>query len=128
MADAHLNGEKARFIAVVPNSENKFYRARNGEFGLQEAWTVAKYVRQAIEEDKDSAEKRLIVPIVDVPGQAFGYHEELFGIYLACAASVEAFSCSCSTKWAPNCYMCCRKSNFRGISGTRYARKPYYFA
>lgn len=92
VADAHLNGEKARFIAVVPNSESKFYRARNGEFGLQEAWTVAKYVRQAIEEDKDSADKRLIVPIVDVPGQAFGYHEELFGIYLACAASVEAYA------------------------------------
>nr|WP_255731249.1 biotin-independent malonate decarboxylase subunit beta [Solibacillus sp. MA9] len=92
VADALLNGEKARFIAVVPNSESKFYRARNGEFGLQEAWTVAKYVRQAIEEDKDSTNKRLIVPIVDVPGQAFGYHEELFGIYLACAASVEAYA------------------------------------
>ena len=92
VADAELNGEKARFIAVVPNSESKFYRARNGEFGLQEAWTVAKYVRQAIEEDAFAEEKRLIVPIVDVPGQAFGYHEELFGIYLACSASVEAYA------------------------------------
>ncbi|MEK4424844.1 biotin-independent malonate decarboxylase subunit beta [Solibacillus sp. FSL K6-1523] len=92
VADAELNGKKARFIAVVPNSESKFYRARNGEFGLQEAWTVAKYVRQAIEEDALADEKRLIVPIVDVPGQAFGYHEELFGIYLACSASVEAYA------------------------------------
>lgn len=92
VADAELNGEKARFIAIVPNSESKFYRARNGEFGLQEAWAVAKYVRQAIEEDATAKEKRLIVPIVDVPGQAFGYHEELFGIYLACSASIEAYA------------------------------------
>lgn len=92
VADAPLNGEMARFIAVVPDENNPFYRARNGEFGLLEAWTVAKYVREAIEADKDQSSKRLIVPIVDVPGQAFGYHEELFGIYLACSSSVEAYA------------------------------------
>jgi len=32
------------------------------------------------------------VPIVDVPSQAFGYHEELFGIYLACSAAVNAYA------------------------------------
>ncbi|MER2107255.1 MAG: biotin-independent malonate decarboxylase subunit beta [Solibacillus sp.] len=92
VADAPLGNKTARFIAVVPNEANPFYRARNGEFGLLEAWTVAKYVREAIQEDADADEKRIIVPIVDVPGQAFGYHEELFGIYLACAASVEAYA------------------------------------
>ncbi|PIC77612.1 biotin-independent malonate decarboxylase subunit beta [Sporosarcina sp. P19] len=92
VADKEQDGKKVRYIAVVPNDESKFYRARNGEFGLEEAWTVAKYVREAIEEDADLDEKRVIVPIVDVPGQAFGYHEELFGIYLACAASVEAYA------------------------------------
>ncbi|PIC80748.1 biotin-independent malonate decarboxylase subunit beta [Sporosarcina sp. P18a] len=92
VADKEQDGRKVRYIAVVPNEESKFYRARNGEFGLEEAWTVAKYVREAIEEDAEMDEKRVIVPIVDVPGQAFGYHEELFGIYLACAASVEAYA------------------------------------
>lgn len=92
VADKEHDGKKVRYIAVVPNEESKFYRARNGEFGLEEAWTVAKYVREATEEDAGLDEKRVIVPIVDVPGQAFGYHEELFGIYLACAASVEAYA------------------------------------
>lgn len=92
VADKEQDGKKFRYIAVVPDEGNKFYRARHGEFGLVEAWTVAKYVREAVEEDAGSKEKRVIVPIVDVPGQAFGYHEELFGIYLACSASVEAYA------------------------------------
>ncbi|MDN4494363.1 biotin-independent malonate decarboxylase subunit beta [Ureibacillus aquaedulcis] len=92
VADTVISGVKARLIAVVPNPENIYYRARNGEVGLLEGWTIAKYVRQAIEEDKNSTEKRLIIPIVDVPSQAFGYHEELFGIYLACSAAVDAYA------------------------------------
>ena len=92
VADSFINGIKARFIVVVPNKENKYYRARNGEVGLLEGWAIAKYVREAIEEDATSNEKRLIVPIVDVPSQAFGYHEELFGIYLSCSAAVDAYA------------------------------------
>ncbi|MFJ8236524.1 biotin-independent malonate decarboxylase subunit beta [Ureibacillus sp. NPDC094379] len=92
VADSFINGIKARVIAVVPNPENKYYRARNGEVGLLEGWAIAKYVREVIEEDAALNEKRLIVPIVDVPSQAFGYHEELFGIYLSCSAAVDAYS------------------------------------
>lgn len=92
VADKEQDGRKIRYIAVVPNEKSKFYRARKGEFGLEEAWTVAKYVREAIEEDAELEDKRIIVPIVDVPGQAFGYHEELFGIYLACSASIDAYA------------------------------------
>lgn len=92
VADKEQDGKKIRYIAVVPNEKSNFYRARNGEFGLEEAWTVAKYVREAIEEDAELEDKRVIVPIVDVPGQAFGYHEELFGIYLACSASIDAYA------------------------------------
>ena len=92
VADGVVEGIPARFIAVVPNGANRYYRARNGEVGLLEGWTIAKYVHQAIEEDSESESKRLIVPIVDVPSQAFGYHEELFGIYLACAAAVDAYA------------------------------------
>lgn len=92
VADTSILGVKARVIAVVPNTESNYYRARKGEIGLLEGWTIAKYVRQAIEEDKNLTEKRLILPIVDVPSQAFGYHEELFGIYLSCSAAVDAYA------------------------------------
>ncbi len=92
VADTAISGVNARIIAVVPNPESKYYRARKGEIGLLEGWTIAKHVRQAIEEDRDATEKRLIVPIVDVPSQAFGYHEELFGIYLSCSAAVDAYA------------------------------------
>jgi len=92
VADTSISGVKARVIAVVPNTESNYYRARKGEIGLLEGWTIAKYVRQAIEEDKNLTEKRLILPIVDVPSQAFGYHEELFGIYLSCSAAVDAYA------------------------------------
>lgn len=92
VADTEVNGIKARVIAVVPNAENMFYRARKGEVGLLEGWAIAKYVRQAIEEDAELNDKRLIIPVVDVPSQAFGYHEELFGIYLSCSAAVDAYA------------------------------------
>ncbi len=92
VADTEVEGKLARVIAVVPNLENKFYRARNGEVGLLEGWAIAKYVREVIEEDKNLDEKRLIIPVVDVPSQAFGYHEELFGIYLSCSAALDAYA------------------------------------
>ncbi|MGX9134853.1 biotin-independent malonate decarboxylase subunit beta [Rummeliibacillus sp. JY-2-4R] len=92
VADTSIDGVDARVIAVVPNPESQYYRARNGEVGLLEGWTIAKYVRQAIEEDRNLTKKRLIIPVVDVPSQAFGYHEELFGIYLSCSAAVDAYA------------------------------------
>ena len=92
VADTEIDGKQARVVAVIPNPENKYYRARNGEIGLLEGWTIAKYVRQAIEEDSHKDNKRMIIPVVDVPSQAFGYHEELFGIYLSCSAAVDAYA------------------------------------
>ncbi|MFJ7734480.1 biotin-independent malonate decarboxylase subunit beta [Lysinibacillus sp. NPDC097231] len=92
VADGEVQGKKARFITVVPNPDNPYYRARNGEVGLLEGWALAKYIHEAIKEDQAEENKRLIVPIVDVPSQAFGYHEELFGIYLACSAAVNAYA------------------------------------
>lgn len=92
VADSEIEGRPARFIAVVKNESNLYYRARNGELGLLEGWAIAKYIREAIEEDSHLEHKRMIVPIVDVPGQAFGYHEELLGIYLSCSAAIEAYA------------------------------------
>ncbi|WP_158734722.1 biotin-independent malonate decarboxylase subunit beta [Alteribacillus sp. YIM 98480] len=86
-----INNEKASFLSVVPDEEGRFPRARNGEVGLEQGWMLAKYVREIIEEDKGS-DKRPIVAIVDVPSQAYGYNEELAGIYLSCAAAVDAYA------------------------------------
>lgn len=90
-ADTHLGEEIIRYLSVVPNPNSRFPRARHGELGLEEGWTIAKYVREAMEEDKHE-KKRAIVAIVDVPSQAYGYCEELIGIHLACSAAVDAYA------------------------------------
>jgi len=90
-ADATLDGETVRFLAVVPDPESRFPRARKGEVGLEQGWTLAKYVRETIEADK-GGNPRPIIAVVDVPSQAYGRCEELIGIYLACAAAVDAYA------------------------------------
>lgn len=91
IADGVINGQKVRYIAVVQDKHNPFPRARRGEVGLREGWSIAKHVWNVIEEDKGK-EKRVIIPIVDVPSQAFGYNEELIGLHQACAAAVNAYA------------------------------------
>jgi malonate decarboxylase gamma subunit len=90
-ADADLNGERARFLAVVPDPAGRFSRARGGEVGLEEGWTLARRVREAIAADQDGG-RRPIVAVVDVPSQAYGRKEELLGIHLACAAAADAYA------------------------------------
>lgn len=92
VADADFDGRLTRFIAVVINEANRFPRARHGEVGLLEGWAIAKYVREAIEADAGKDSKRNIVAIIDAPSQAYGYHEELFGIHYSCAAGVDAYA------------------------------------
>jgi malonate decarboxylase gamma subunit len=91
VADAALGGVPARFIAVVPDAQNRFPRARTGEVGLDEGWTLALHVRRAIAADRDAA-RRPIIAIVDVSSQAYGRREELLGIHLACAAAADAYA------------------------------------
>jgi malonate decarboxylase beta subunit len=83
VADAPLGTETVRFIAVVPDAQNRFPRARGGEVGLDEGWALARRVREA---------KGPIVAIVDVTSQAYGRREEMLGIHLACAAAVDAYA------------------------------------
>jgi malonate decarboxylase beta subunit len=90
-ADVTLTNECIRYIAVVPNQNNRFPRARHGEVGIDEAWTIARCVQDVIKKVADG-EKRAIVAIIDVPSQAFGYMEELLGINQACAAAVDAYA------------------------------------
>lgn len=89
-----LGSEHATVIAVVPNRHNRFHRARNGQLGVDEGWALARCVRQAIEADqsKPSKDKSAIVAIVDVPGQAYGYKEDLLGIHQSLAAAVDAYA------------------------------------
>jgi malonate decarboxylase beta subunit len=89
--DHELNGKSVRYIAVVPNKNGRFPRARNGELGIEEGWAIARYIHEAIEEDAGE-EPRAIVAIIDVPSQAYGYKEELLGLHQSCAAAVNAYA------------------------------------
>lgn len=91
-ADGELNGEGARFIAVVPDAANHYPRAAGGEVGLLEGWTLAKVVSEAVQQDAGKAGKRLIIAVIDVPSQAYGRREEAFGIHQALAAAAGAYA------------------------------------
>lgn len=91
-ADVVKDGQQYRYISIVPDLSNKFPRARNGQVGMLEGWTVAQIVRDAIRQDEHKAIKRPIIAIIDVPSQAYGYKEEMVGISLALAASADAYA------------------------------------
>ncbi|MHA6530133.1 biotin-independent malonate decarboxylase subunit beta [Paenibacillus sp. BAC0078] len=91
-ADVMKNGQLCRVIAVVPDPGSRFKRARKGEVGLLEGWTLAQIVRDAIKQDEDKEIKRPIIAVIDVPSQAYGYKEEMVGISLALAASSDAYA------------------------------------
>jgi malonate decarboxylase gamma subunit len=92
VADGVLGDQPTRLIAVVVNMENQFPRARAGEVGLLEGWTLAKAVDEVIQADQHAPQKRAIVAIVDVPSQAYGRREELFGIHQALAGAVDSYA------------------------------------
>ncbi|MDO4232110.1 MAG: biotin-independent malonate decarboxylase subunit gamma [Lautropia sp.] len=92
VVDGMLDDMPARFIAVVPDPENPFPRARSGETGLLEGWGIARAVRQVVREDKGTPHPRAIVAIVDVPSQAYGRREEAWGIHQALASAVSAYA------------------------------------
>jgi len=86
VADATLAGQPARYIAVVPDAESSYPRARTGETGLIEGWALAQAVHEAIAADSAGA-KRAIVAVIDVSSQAYGRREEAFGIHQALAGA-----------------------------------------
>lgn len=92
VADGQMAGKTVRVIAVVPDQHNLYPRAQNGEVGLLEGWTLAKAVDDVIRSDQDSDQKRAILCIVDVPSQAYGRREELFGIHQALAGAVDSYA------------------------------------
>jgi malonate decarboxylase gamma subunit len=106
VADAPLAGELVRLLAIAPDPQNRFPRARHGELGLEEGWALAGHVRDAIAADTPSplplsparergrgeGVKRPILAIVDVQSQAYGRLEALLGIHLSLAAAVDAYA------------------------------------
>jgi malonate decarboxylase gamma subunit len=90
-ADAKLGDEQARFLCVVPNPQARFPCARRAEVGLEEAYTLATRVLQVVEQD-EKEKRRPIIAIVDVKSQAYGRREETAGIFLAAAASADAYA------------------------------------
>lgn len=92
VVDNEIDDRAARFIAVVPDQDSRFPRARSGEVGLAEGWALARAVREAMVADAEAEVRRAIVAVVDVPSQAYGRTEEAYGIHQALAASVEAYA------------------------------------
>jgi len=92
VVDDTLAGQPARYIAVVPDADNRFPRARNGEVGLVEGWQLARAVRDVIAADAGHERKRAIVAVIDVASQAYGRREEAYGIHLALAAAADAYA------------------------------------
>ena len=90
-SDVPLGKDTARFLCIVPNPQARFPCARHGEVGLEEAYTVAKRIRETVEQDENQ-KKRPIIAIVDVKSQAYGRREETAGIFLAAAASADAYA------------------------------------
>jgi malonate decarboxylase gamma subunit len=89
-ADALLGEDTARFLCVVRDPHARFPCARDGQVGLEEAYTLATRVREIIEQD-ENAIKRPIIAIVDVKSQAYGRREETAAIFLAAAAAADAY-------------------------------------
>lgn len=91
VADASSAGEVVRLLAIVPDPLSRFPRARRGALGLDEGWTLARHIRDAITADAAGV-KRPILAIVDVQSQAYGRLEALLGIHLSLAAAVDAYA------------------------------------
>jgi malonate decarboxylase gamma subunit len=91
---AAIGNESALFLCVVPDKEGRFSCVRAGQVGLEEAFTLATYVRAVIAEDrgKPREAKRPVIAIVDVKSQAYGRREETAGIFFAAAASADAYA------------------------------------
>jgi malonate decarboxylase gamma subunit len=92
-SEAQVGDETAFFLCVVPSPASRFPCVRDGQVGLEEAFTLAHHLRRVITEDREKprAKKRPVIAIVDVKSQAYGRREETAGIFFAAAASADAY-------------------------------------
>jgi malonate decarboxylase beta subunit len=89
--------EEAVYLAVVPDPDNPFYRARHGEVGLTESSALALAVREVVDADRDVEHKRALVAVVDLPSQAYGRIEEMAGLHQAMAVATDAYHAARTT-------------------------------
>ncbi|MDR9425529.1 MAG: biotin-independent malonate decarboxylase subunit gamma [Marinobacter sp.] len=92
VAKGSIGDENCWFLAVRPDPDNLYPRARNGEVGLLEGWGLAEAIEDIMSVAVDSTTKEPIVAIVDVPSQAYGRREEALGIHQALAGAVSAYA------------------------------------
>jgi malonate decarboxylase gamma subunit len=94
MANGKIGPDTALFLCIIPNPESRFPCVRDGQVGLEEAYTLATHVREVIKADheKPRDQKRPIVAIVDVKSQAYGRREETAGIFFAAATAADAYA------------------------------------
>lgn len=59
MADGQIDQQAVRVIAVVQDTNNLFPRAKQGEVGLLEGWSLAKVVDDVIQADAQAETKAL---------------------------------------------------------------------
>jgi malonate decarboxylase gamma subunit len=91
IADAKLGNEKVAYIALAPDPQSRFPRARVAEVGVEEGWYGTRALHQVIEADRNGV-KRPIITVVDSKNQAYGRREEMVGIHLAGAAIIAAYA------------------------------------
>ncbi|ENW04681.1 biotin-independent malonate decarboxylase subunit gamma [Acinetobacter beijerinckii] len=92
VANGQLDGMEISVISIVADEQNLYPRARQGEVGLLEGWSLAFAVDQIIQADRELEKKRGFICIVDVPSQAYGRREEVFGIHQALAGAVDSYA------------------------------------
>lgn len=85
------DADGVRYLAVVPDPGNRFYRARQGQVGLTESVALAQGVREVVEADNNADVRRAIVAVVDLPSQAYGRNEEAAGLHQAMAVATDAY-------------------------------------
>ncbi|MGA7343426.1 MAG: biotin-independent malonate decarboxylase subunit gamma [Terracidiphilus sp.] len=91
IAHAPLGAENVTYMALAPDLQGRFPRARAGEVGLEEAWFGARAIQNLVASGTNGA-RCPIVTIVDAKSQAYGRREELAGIHLAAAALIAAYA------------------------------------
>src|ERR1700689_2756181 len=92
--EAQIGEETALFLCVVPDPSSRFPCVRDGQVGLEEAFTLAHHLRRVIAEDREMpiARKRPVIAIIDVKSQAYGRREETAGLFFAAATSADAYA------------------------------------
>jgi biotin-independent malonate decarboxylase gamma subunit len=91
---ASLAGKPSVLLAVVPDAQNPYPRARRGEVGVREGLALATAITGIVDADRAlaDAERRAIIAVVDVPSQAYGRLEETVGLHWSLAAAVDAYA------------------------------------